>query len=363
MSFELLLERPAGTIAPEEKERLLLNGLNELTAFHKEHSLEYRRILSAMWGGGEPAATLADVPYLPVGLFKEMDLKSVPQDQVKLVLTSSGTTGARVSRIAVDAETSARQQRALASTMAQAYGPKRLPMLLVDTADVFKRPDMMSARGAGVLGMMRFGRNHAFALRPDLTVDKEAVAGFLDRFGSEPFAIFGFTFMVWQYLYQPLRNGGRDLSNGILVHSGGWKKLAERAVDNDTFRAALGAAFGMEHIYNFYGMVEQIGSLFLEGPGGLLYPPSFSDVIIRNPTTWQPLPPGKEGVIQVLSLIPRSYPGHSLLTEDLGVVEEAGPTRGGGNAKGLRILGRVSKAELRGCSDVFAAANPESASA
>ena len=52
-------------------------------------------------------------------------------------------------------------------------------------------------------------------------------------------------------------------------------------------------------------MVEQTGSLFLEGPGGLLYPPIFSEVIIRDPLSWKPVEEGKEGIIQVISLIPK----------------------------------------------------------
>ena len=103
-------------------------------------------------------------------------------------------------------------------------------------------------------------------------------------------------------------------------------------------------------------MVEQIGSILLEGPNGLLYPPNFADVLIRNPDTWEVQPSGKPGVVQVLSLLPHSYPGHSLLTEDIGVIESVDPGIDGWMGKGLRILGRVAKAELRGCSDVIAAA-------
>jgi hypothetical protein len=302
-----------------------------------------------------PAVSIEEVPYLPVSLFKAMDLRSVSSDQVRVTLTSSGTTGQRTSRIAVDAETSLRQQRALGAVMKTAYGPKRLPMLVVDTSDVFKRPDLMSARGAGVLGMMRFGRDHAFALKSDLTVDRPAIDGFLARHGQEPFAIFGFTYMVWQYLYEQLRVDAPDLSSGILVHSGGWKKLAEKAVGNEEFRRRLKDQFGLHQVFNFYGMVEQIGSAFLEGADGLLYPPNFADVLVRDPRTWEHLPIGKEGVVQVLSLVPRSYPGHSLLTEDLGIVEAIDGGAGGRLGKGIRILGRVPKSELRGCSDVFAA--------
>lgn len=355
MTFEDLLNAPPCSIPQATKERVLLSELNGLTQHHAHNCDQYGRILNAVWseqGRVNGPNSLNDIPYLPVSIFKTTQLRSVSADAVKITLTSSGTTGQQVSQIAVDSETSMRQQRALSKIMQRAYGETRLPMLMLDTASVFKRPDLMSARGAGVLGMMRFGRNHAFALKDDMSPDFEAVETFLTAYGDKPFIMFGFTFMVWLHLYEAFQDSGLDLSNGTLVHSGGWKKLIDRAIDNSEFRARLKERFGLTQVFNFYGMVEQIGSAFLEGPDGLLYPPNFGDVIIRNPVTWQPQPLGVEGVIQVLSLVPRSYPGHSLLTEDVGVIEAI--DNGDWKGKGLRVLGRIPKAELRGCSDVIA---------
>ena len=62
-------------------------------------------------------------------------------------------------------------------------------------------------------------------------------------------------------------------------------------------------------------------------------------------------------MIQTVSMLPTSYPGHSLLTEDLGVIEridQAGLPGCGRLGKAFRILGRVPRAELRGCSDTHA---------
>ena len=100
--------------------------------------------------------------------------------------------------------------------------------------------------------------------------------------GSEPFLIFGFTFLVWDKLYRAFADGEVDLSNAILIHSGGWKKLEAQKVSNAEFRAALKRRFNLTNIFNFYGFVEQIGSVFIEGPDGLLYPPNFTDIIIRR---------------------------------------------------------------------------------
>ena len=63
--------------------------------------------------------------------------------------------------------------------------------------------------------------------------------------------------------------------------------------------------------------VIAVGSVFFECPAGFFHPPNVGDLIIRDPRSWRPAPDGTPGVIQVLSLLPRSYPGHSLLTEDL----------------------------------------------
>lgn len=337
-----------------QREKLMLEGINALTARHHAACPEYAHILDGAWGGMVEAQSLAGVPYIPVSLFKSQRLKSVPDEAIRITLTSSGTTGQSVSEILLDVESSSIQQRALTNSLTHVLGKQRLPMLVIDTAAVFDDPQMMSARGAGVLGLMRYGRSHSFALTREIEPDAQAVRAFLQKHGDQPFFMFGFTYLVWKGLYQRFRDAGLDLSNGILIHSGGWKKMTEESVDNATFRKALADAFSLTNVYNFYGMVEQIGSVFLEGPGGLLFPPNFADVIVRDPETWTPAPVGEPGVIQVLSLLPHSYPGHSLLTEDIGVVETIDPHVDSWKGKGIRVLGRVPRTELRGCSDVIA---------
>ena len=92
----------------------------------------------------------------------------------------------------------------------------------------------------------------------------------------------------------------------------------------------------------------------MEGDDGHLHPPNFADLIIRDPRTFAELPPGREGLIQALSILPRSYPGHSLLTEDVGIVH-ADRSKDPQMGKAFSILGRLPRSELRGCSDVIAA--------
>ncbi|MCA0375351.1 MAG: acyl-protein synthetase [Gemmatimonadetes bacterium] len=346
---------PQYTRSAAEKQAALASGLSALTAHHHAASADYRRLIDALFPGAERGAhRVEDVPYLPVGLFKSHQLQSVADRDIATVLVSSGTTGQAPSRIVLDREAAALQRTALASIMGTLLGPKRLPMLVLDTASIVRGRGALSARGAGVLGMMTFGAAHTFALDESLAPQREVIAAFLAKHGHAPFLMFGFTFLAWQALAEQLPVGSIDLSQGILVHSGGWKKLAERAVTDRVFRARLQEATGLTRIHNFYGMVEQVGGVFLEGDDGLLYPPDFADVIVRDPRTLEPVPHGTEGVLEVVSLLPRSYPGHAILTEDRGVVVHEDAPGASRRGKGFRVLGRVPRAELRGCSDVIA---------
>lgn len=354
MSWESLLAAPVFDLPQYERERRLLPALNALTSLHRERCDAYRRVTSLGFAGKCEATTLSEVPYLPVGIFKSHRLSSVAPEEVFKTLTSSGTTGQRVSRIYLDRDTAARQAAALVRVMSPVLGPRRLPMLVIDSSALFSNRAEFSARAAGVLGMMNLGAAHVFALDEGMQLDLAAVRSFLDRHGDRPFAMFGFTFMVWEYFHQQVKGLGLNLANGILVHSGGWKKLIDRAVTNEAFKRDLAQATGLTRVYNFYGMVEQVGSVFVEGEDGFLYAPSFADVVIRDPQTWKESAVGEVGVVQVLSAVPTSYPGHSLLTEDLGVLHGVDDGPCGRRGKYFSILGRVPHAELRGCSDTYA---------
>ena len=60
----------------------------------------------------------------------------------------------------------------------------------------------------------------------------------------------------------------------------------------------------------------------------------------------------KKGIIQLISLLPTSYPGHNILTEDIGIVHGEDNCSCGLKGKYFSVIGRVKKTELRGCSDV-----------
>jgi acyl-protein synthetase LuxE len=355
-ALESLLSRDPSTLGQDEKAELLAGELSRLTHHHWERCAPYRRILESSGVGPPFTFSVEEVPALPVSLFKEFDLRSIDEAAVARVLRSSGTTGQTPSRVYLDTETSRLQTRALVRIFQRVIGTQRLPMLIVDQDAVVGDHRSFTARGAGVLGLANFGRDHTYALDADMRIRWEAIDAFAKRHAGERVLVFGFTFMIWKHFVAELRGAKRPplFENGVLVHSGGWKKLADEAVDRDTFRRYVADATGVRSIYDFYGMVEQVGSVFVECDNGALHPPPFADIVIRDVRTWRSLGVGETGVIQVLSLLPRSYPGHSLLTEDLGQLVAEDDCSCGQRGRAFRVLGRVPKAELRGCSDTFA---------
>jgi len=291
---------------------------------------------------------------LPVGLFKTHALRSIPDERVFKIVTSSGTTGDAPSRVYLDAAAAHLQTRALATIMTHWLGSARLPMIVIDSAETISDRRTRTARAAGIVGMSTFGRDRFFALDDDMRLDRTGLASWLRKYEGRPILIFGFTFMVWEHLLAALRPGEVDLSEGVLVHSGGWKKLADRAVGNAEFKAELRRVTGLQRVHNFYGMAEQIGTVFVECEAGLLHAPNASDVVIRDPVTWDAVANGEVGVAQMLSALPESYPGHSILTEDLARVEAVDDCACGRMGKAISVVGRVPSAEIRGCSDTYA---------
>lgn len=354
MMIDRFFDAPVYGLARADKQALLGDELRELTAHHRRVCPAYDAILSGYGNASPPGG--ADAPFLPVSLFKLHELASVPREAVFKTMTSSGTTGQQPSRIFLDADTARNQTRVLARIMTSFLGPKRLPMLVVDHPSVVKDRRSFSARGAGILGMATFGRDQTFALGDEtMEPDWPAIDRFAEKYAGQTILAFGFTFMVWHYLFQALERSGRTLpfQDAILVHSGGWKKLEAEKVSNEIFKDRARALGGFAHVHNFYGMVEQTGSVFVECEAGRLHAPLFADVVIRNPVDWCECEVGEIGVVQVLSALPRSYPGHSILTEDRGTLLGEDDCPCGRMGRTFTISGRIPKAEVRGCSDTF----------
>ena len=337
-----------------EKSALYNEAVNYLTTYHYENCLQYKKILNTFGFNPRFNNSITDIPFLPVRLFKDYDLISIDKSKIIKTISSSGTSGQSVSKIFLDKITAINQTKVLKNIVAEFLGEKRLPMIIIDTDSVLRDRNQFSARGAGILGFSIFGKDIIYVLDDNMNLNIDSLISFCKKYQNEQILFFGFTNIIWEYFYEPLVSIGENIKikNAIIIHGGGWKKLGEKEIDNNTFKNRLRNICGLKNVYNYYGMVEQTGSIFMECEAGFMHCSNYSDVIMRR-DDFSICDYKETGLIQLISLLPISYPGHSLLSEDLGEIIGEDNCSCGRLGKYFIVHGRVKNAELRGCSDTF----------
>ena len=183
----------------------------------------------------------------------------------------------------------------------------------------------------------------------------DELRAYVDKHADKKIILFGYTYMIWQFFQKVLAREHINLGikDGVLFHIGGWKKLQAERVDTLEYNRALQSVCGDITIHNYYGMTEQLGSVFVECEYGHKHCSIFSDIIIRDHKDFHVCANGESGLIELMSVLPSSYPGHIILTEDEGRILGEDDCPCGRKGKYFEMLGRVKNAELRGCSDTY----------
>lgn len=334
-----------------------LNKILYLTNFHKKQCAIYKKLLNKLNFKISKKTKLNDIPFLPTRLFKKFDLLSIKKDKIVKILTSSGTTNQGHSKIFLDKKNAENQIIALKNIMSPILGKERLPMLIVDKNPKYFERGKFSARIAAIIGFSIFGKNYFYLLDNDGNIDYVGLKNFLEQNNKNKILIFGFTSLIFKILIKKIdfQKFKIDFSNSILLHGGGWKKLEKKKISNSKFKHELLKKFKISKIYNYYGTIEQAGSIFIECENcGGFRTTKYSDILIRD-DKFNILEVNQKGIVQILSTLPTSYPGHSILTEDEGVIRHDNSCNKNFNGKCFIINGRLKKAELRGCSDVGSA--------
>ena len=352
LDLNSLIDIPPFSLGKSEKATFFTEVLCELTEHHFANCAQYRKILDVLGFDPNIKHNIEDIPPIPVRLFKDYDLLSVDKSQIIKTMTSSGTSGQSVSKIFLDRITSTNQTKVLIKIVSSIIGTKRLPMLIVDTKSVIIDRNLFSARGAGILGFSMLGYDVTYAFDEDMQLDFDTVEAFCRKHKDEKILIFGFTFLIWEYFYKKLEKSGKQfpLEKGIMIHGGGWKKMSQESVDNKTFKSSLEGICRIKRVYNYYGMVEQTGSIFMECEAGYLHSSIFSDIRILR-TDFSTCGTHEIGLVQLTSILPFSYPGHIILSEDAGEIMGEDDCSCGRLGKYFQIHGRVMHAEIRGCGD------------
>jgi phenylacetate-coenzyme A ligase PaaK-like adenylate-forming protein len=356
----LLAESPYG-IDSSRRRSTLLELLKHEIAYASERNAGFRNYVQHWPIPVDEANDIAELPYLPVGVFKATPpLALVPPGEVKRTLTSSATTGQVPSRIVLDASTSRRMAKGALTIVRDFIGSARRPYLVIDTPENLAAQGQIGARGAAIQALRSFATEIVCCLRPgdagSSELELEKLLSCAEKWKDNEVLVYGFTYVIWTQLVQPLQRLGitLDLPNVRVLHSGGWKRLETQSVTRDVFNRGVASVFrcSPHRITDYYGMVENVGVIYPDCEHGNKHVPAFADVIIRDPLTLAPVEPGRKGLIQVCSVLPTSFPGFLLLTEDTAEVISEDCCPCGRRGPSFRFAGRVPKAEARGCGNL-----------
>jgi phenylacetate-coenzyme A ligase PaaK-like adenylate-forming protein len=355
------LAAPLYGLDPKERHDSLLALLKKELAYACDRNPLFRNYVEHWPVHFHKADTLADLPYLPVGAFKSNPpLALVDTYEIKRTLTSSATTGQVPSRVVLDAETAKRMTKGVTTIIKDFIGPARRPYLVIDTPENLSTQGELGARGAAIQGLGSFATEVVCCLRRDpegnTSLDLERLLDCAAKWRETEVLAYGFTYVIWTQLVQPLQRQGitLDIPNVRVLHSGGWKRLEREAVTKDAFIGGVASVFGCppDRVIDFYGMVENVGVVYPDCERGNKHVPAFAEVVVRNPLTLEPVAVGQQGLVQVCSVLPTSFPGFLVLTDDMAEIIDYDQCPCGRRGTSFRFAGRVPKAEVRGCGNL-----------
>jgi hypothetical protein len=328
--------------------------LAELTAVTRHHLAGCEPYAKIVGDFPEPQ-TLADIPFVHVGVFKDMLLRTTGTGiRHHRLLASSATTSGISSQVALDDRSGALQGESTQRILMDWLGETRAPLVILDSARAIRGQGALSARLAAALSLRPLATDLSFVL-PDANAPEGLDWKSVLRAAQGPeLLVYGFTWILWTawangQMPDEVRERLREVRVHF-VHSGGWKKLESLQVDRATFEAALlnGVAPGST-VLDYYGLVEQVGMIYPLCSAGRRHVPRWGEVIARDPWTLQPTT--GSGQLQLMNPLAWGAPYHSVLTEDMGHVTDS-PCPCGRPGRTFVLEGRMPKAEVRGCANV-----------
>ncbi len=215
------------------KDDLFLSEMNALTHFHLNGCPEYRQI----WPGFENTTELAELPFLHVGLFKRLTLKTEAEGvKHQRTLKSSATSSGVSSLISLDETSSELQSASTLAILKDFVGDRIRPLLVLDSSQSLLARGGVSARIAAALSLRPLASELHFLLEDEGDHESLKWAILKEQLQqNDDLLVYGFTWILW--LAWGAAKFPDDVSELLagkrihFVHSGGWKKLEEAQVE------------------------------------------------------------------------------------------------------------------------------------
>lgn len=357
--IDSLLEMEPFSMGAEDKDKAFIGAMRESLIFHYDNCAEFRRFCEKRGFDPKGKYSANDIPFLPVGVFKTVKLLSVDEKNISKNVNSSSTTSGMPSRVYIDDLTSKRQRKALNKIMSSFISGGRRNFIIFDSESTVKsREGRLSSRATAIRGFLPFMKEAFYVLDDNLRIDPNALKKAADASSGEKVHFLGFTYV----LYEAIMNADNEtkriasgISGGSVLHLGGWKRLRDLNIQKQDFNSMVSKFLNVkrENVVDIYGMTEQLGTIYPDCEYGYKHVPLYSDIIIRDISTLKPAGKNQQGFIQLLSPIPHSYPGVSIISDDIGKVVLEDGCKCGRRGKAFVFVGRAKRAEIKGCGDTL----------
>jgi hypothetical protein len=328
----------------------------ELFPLQFEGNAAYRKICHARGLTPEVVEHWTQIPAVPTGAFKELELSCIPPEERTAVFHSSGTTVQRPSRHFHNAESLAVYEASLWTWFQRYFG---------DTGEfVFLTPNQRAAPRSSLVDMFETVRRKSglpesaftgnVSIHGSWTVDFEAAIQRLKTAcnADKPLTLLGTAFSFVHLLDHLAENNFqfRLPKDSRVMETGGYKNHS-RTMPKTELHALITDRLGVprENIICEYGMSELSSQAYDREVRSqksevrkFQFPP-WARVQIISPETGREVADGETGLICVSDLA-NVFSVAAIQTEDLGIRRGAG----------FELIGRVQLAEPRGCSLMIA---------
>jgi len=356
MIIDKLIEQNPYKYDFEKKNKFFIPSIKEAFEYHYKSNSYFKKWLDHIGFKGF-YNNIENLPFFPSAVFKHIDFNN--KNNNNKIIESSGTSAQKKSKISIDSITSKRQIKILSKILNELIGYRK-PYFIIDFSPEDNNNKIYSARYAGMSGYLLGASKRIYCLRKNDDKEKLDYQNFrkiLSNYinDSKPIVIIGYTYMIYKFIIDSDDNLFPNLpKNSKIIHFGGWKKMYDKKITKKVFNKILSQSFNLRinDIIDIYGFTEQLGTVYPSIGNSGNKVPIYTNVIVRDPDTLKPVKDGEVGLLQFLSPIPNSYPGISLLNDDMGRIIKRNISNKIYELE-FEVTGRPDQAEPRGCGDTL----------
>ena len=343
----------------EEKKQLMQRACREMAIFHSRNSPDMAALYNKH--GFDPRtidseSALEKIPSLSVTAMKHFLFTSLPEAELALRLTSSGTRGQKT-QIWFDGASLARVQAQLDGLWDQEGLRSELP---TNYLNFIYDPD--EARDLGISFSVKNEQRFTPVAESYFTVHKDAERKWqfqkdetiarLRRYAEDgkPVRLLGIPSFIFE-LIQVLGDESPILlpPGSYMLTGGGWKAAEDKSVTREAFRKLVTEKLGIrdENMRDSFGMAEH-SAPYIECRLHRFHVPVYNRVFVRSPENLEVLPPGKVGLLEFLTPYNAMMPNLAILSTDLGYLATE-PCGCGWESPVFFLVGRGGLTQHKGC--------------